>query len=232
MDFELNQEIEIKEGKFIIKKIDPTPQGFYNIRFNNLKDDTPWIRGKSILEMMIKSFEKEKLTKKTEKEEKRKVRRKEEFLKTLEKAEVVDPYIGEGAGIEQKIKFYRSLGHISRHSEISADVSIKVKEWFEERYNITKGKYPNNKCCYLEKKWASELRIRFDLPDNITSQDIVFGPEVNLVLSNTNYDWEINNNDLGWYLLSLGLDFGKDHDINKIESHIPNEFIKYFKEGL
>ena len=80
MDFELNQEIEIKEGKFIIKKIDPTPQGFYNIRFNNLKDDTPWIRGKSILEMMIKSFEKEKLTKKTEKEEKRKVRRKEEFL--------------------------------------------------------------------------------------------------------------------------------------------------------
>jgi len=236
MEFKLSQEIEIKEGKFVITSIEPTPQGSANIRFRNLKDGRKWIRGQSILSNMIKSFEKEQIEKERKKEEKRKSRRKEKFLRQLKEAEIVDPYIGEGSVRDQKIQYYRSLSYLAKNAEIDAYIAYKVREWFDEKYFLIKNKYPEGRGYYPHdedvNKWSSELRIKFNLPDGKTTDDVVFGPDVGLVLGGVGYDFYINSNNLCWYLLSLGFDLGKKHNIEEIKSHIPDIYIKYFEEGL
>jgi len=227
--FEIDQELVLRDGKFVIIDKIKTPQGFYNYKIRNIKTRTIQQYGGSILNRHIENF-------KEEKEIKRKAKRKDKFLKELADAEIIAPYIGEGAVKEQKIKYYRSIGHLAQHSEIVAEVADKARSWFDESYCLIKNKYPEGQgyapLAPKSNKWATEIRIRFDLPEGITSQDIVFGPEVNLVSRNSSYDYEINKNELGWYLLSLGFNLGKNHDINEIKSHIPDVYTKYFNEGL
>jgi len=37
--------------------------------------------------------------------------------------------------------------------------------------------------------------------------------------------------ELVWELLEMGFDLGSDHDVNKIESHVPEEYKLAYMEG-
>ena len=79
---------------------------------------------------------------------------------------------------------------------MDAYVADKVRDWFDEQFHLVKGKYPDGPGYYPHgkevDKWASELRLKFNVPEGKTSQDVVFGPYVKPVLG-SGHDFYINN---------------------------------------
>lgn len=131
--------------------------------------------------------------------------------------------------------FFRTLGYLVRHSFIEAIIPLKSKEGFDNSYLRIKKKKPtlNLQGYYIHKddnvdKWGTEMRLTFEKTDI----HLNFGGEYVFVKSPDNDQLRINSNKLCFDLLSRGFDLGGNQNIAEIESKIPADHLKDFREGL
>lgn len=184
-----------------------------------------------------------------EKQEKKKVK----FLKNQEeKTLILTQYLKTDVDFSEK--YYRTLGFLARSVKIIARIPANTKEWFDERYCMVKGDYPEKQAGYIlhteeTNKWYSQVQVLFRLPSGKTSADITFEPGKMLV-KGSSYDelksysinhppsysktskFIVNGNELCWWLLELGFNLGDVHNVEKIRSHVPSEYVKCFDEGI
>lgn len=228
-NFSVGKVYRNRKGKYVV--LEKINNG-YNLVVQYENGDQEQL-GVSHASLVMEAVLKEEKEKKKEKL----LKRLKSSVKKIEKGKPVEEYIGSAASFEQIKQYYRSLGFLARNAFMYAFIAAKSQINFDEKYFILKNKYPENNSGYTVhgeevNKYSYELRLAFNLPENRSDGDIVFGPEIGLVSGTGDRGFNINNNDLCWYLLYMGFELGKNHNIDRIESRIPNDFIKYFEEGL
>jgi len=118
-------------------------------------------------------------------------------------------------------KYYRTLGYLASKASISAEVNHLKEDYFIHRYKDLKGKDPNY-CIQQDcNRWGLKLDIRCIPPDFEYELDgLIWDGE------------EIRKNNFAWALLEMGFDLGRVHDIGKIRSEIPEEYLDAFDDGI
>jgi hypothetical protein len=131
--------------------------------------------------------------------------------------------------------FFKTLGYLVRHCFIEAIMPPKSKDGFDASYYRIKKRMPGNilQGYYVHNdirvdKWGTEMRLTFEK----TNYELNFGKAFSIVRSPEENKFRINSNELCFDLLSRGFDLGDKQDINLIESKIPDNHLKDFKEGL
>jgi hypothetical protein len=131
--------------------------------------------------------------------------------------------------------FFKTIGYLVKHSFIEAIIPQKSKDGFDANYFRIKGKKPGKSMRgyyihndYEVDKWGTEMRLTFDKPNC----DLDFGKMCNIVKSPEENKLRINSNNLCYDLLNRGFDLGDKQDIHIIESKIPDNNLKDFREGL
>ena len=185
------------------------------------------------------------------KKEKRINKKKVKFLKSEEEKTLILSNHLEDEDFSKK--YYRTLGFLARNTKIIARIPSDTKEWFDERYCMVKGNYPEKSqpgyILHTEdtNKWYAQVQILFYLPTG-KSTDMVLEPGMVLVKGSSydelkpysidypaytkNTKFIVNGNELCWSLLELGFDLGDVHNIEEIRSHVPAEYVKCFDEGI
>ena len=123
-------------------------------------------------------------------------------------------------------EFYKTLGYFAMYATIYAILISKTEKKFKEGYVTLKGHEPVSFCSVIDKnKWADELMVTYFLPS--WELDVGNIPEVN----GRGCGRCRCSNSLVWWLLEIGFDLGKRHDIEAIRSHVPEEFKEVFDSG-
>ncbi len=135
---------------------------------------------------------------------------------------------------DSKENYYRTLGFLAKHGRIIARVTPKTEHNFVNKYIDIKDEYPYELDGYevdtCLNTWSNVIRIIFSTK-NISSLNMFSFPN-SPVLGSGDHDMIINNLEWGFGLFEMGFGLGTNHNIEEIESNIPDEYIKYFKEGL
>jgi len=131
--------------------------------------------------------------------------------------------------IEQDINFFKTAGYIASCGFIGVDVDEKNFEKFNEDYKIIIGKQPIEGTGY----W----KIRNDRKGNSgTTFEITYPYSIGIGFTGIkthriNNKERINNQALGWKLVKLGFELGKQQNISKILLNVPSQYIEDFKSG-
>jgi len=151
---------------------------------------------------------------------------------------MINSHIVSGA-IPSSKNFFKSIGYFAKSGHMHAFMSDKYTDTFISKYKDMTGDYPKGHIIHVTdqyknpRKWGIELRLSYNLPHGISSKNIDLGPFTGYVepVSGSNYEYNINNNNFCWYLISIGFRVGKDHPTDIILSNIPDEYKEDFKEG-
>jgi len=135
--------------------------------------------------------------------------------------------------------FFRAIGYFAKNGHMHAFMSDKYADTFISKYKDVTGDYPNGHIVHTtdkygySRKWGMELRLSYNLPQDTTSKNIDLGPFTGYVepVSGSNYEYNINNNNFCWYLISIGFQIGKNHPMERVSSNIPDEYKEEFKKG-
>jgi hypothetical protein len=127
---------------------------------------------------------------------------------------------------ESTEEFWKSIGFLASHAELVAFVVEKNEDSFLQRYYELKEREPLRFTLISNpKQWGNELRVIVEPSWNLTLGNII------PVTGNTENRINFNSNSLVWWLLELGFDLGRNHDVESIRSSVPNEFKEAFDEG-
>jgi hypothetical protein len=152
-------------------------------------------------------------------------------------ASLVSPYhISQEA---KNKKFYESIGFLASHATmLEAIVPPHSLKGFVKDYSNIKGTNPRDGQAgfYVHNpyadKWGCELRVTFSAT-KIERDNLILGPDVNIVIdpANTN-SWRINNNGFWWSLLRFGFEMGYKQNIAIIRNSIPSKYRENFDNGV
>lgn len=151
---------------------------------------------------------------------------------------IINSHIVSGA-IPSSKNFFRVIGYLAKNGHMHAFMSDRYADTFISKYKDMTGDYPKGHIIHVSdkygdsRKWGVELRLSYNLPHGMSSKDIDLGPFTGCVepVSGSNYEYNINNNNFCWYLISIGFRIGKDHPIDSVLSNISDEYKEDFKKG-
>lgn len=156
------------------------------------------------------------------------------FLNISQEEEQVTPYLEE----EKNRAYFKTLGYLTNYGFIEAIIPQKSQDGFDSTFRRIKGRHPlpQEEGYYLHHdpdvdKWGTEMRLTFIIPRTISTNDLEFGPDVNIVESPEVDKLRINSNAFCWRLLELGFDLGKGHNTGRIEASIPDAYRPNFQDG-
>jgi hypothetical protein len=147
----------------------------------------------------------------------------------------VTPYTDE----DKNKQFFVTMGYLSNNSFIEAIIPPKSQNGFDITFHRIKGRHPDAESeegYYVHHdsnvdKWGVEMRLTFEIPKKISLNQLDFGSSVRIVES-PDYDKKrINNNGLCWKLLSFGFELGARHNLDAIESKVPERYRENYQEG-
>lgn len=126
----------------------------------------------------------------------------------------------------------KTLGFLVKNAHIRADIPYPKQDIFDNLFLNVKGRYPDeDEDGYSPHRCAATrfycLRMTFKSPEIGLS----FPSHIELKEVGKN-SIRISNNEYGWELLEKGFGLGKNHDIEEIDSWIPEQYKKAFQEGL
>lgn len=154
--------------------------------------------------------------------------------KIIREEESVTPF----EELDDNKRYFKTLGYLAINGYIEAFIPQRNKSGFDRTYKDIKGRLPQNDqpgyCIHDSNinKWGTEMRLSFRIPERISLDELSFGPSANIVRSPNDNELRINNNGFCWGLLQLGFELkGAEHDIQKIESQIPERYIEAFHQG-
>ncbi len=123
-------------------------------------------------------------------------------------------------------EFWKSIGYLAKHSTlIIHSVRDNHQVEFEEHYSEIKGKCVGVKYFIQKdpKHWGIELRIK--IKDNPP------GWKLNVGNRQFDEDKEIRSNEIVWWLIGIGFDWGSDHNLEEIRSNVPETYRDSFDSG-
>lgn len=133
-------------------------------------------------------------------------------------------------------EYFRTLGYLAKHGKMEAEVPEKDTIRFERNFERIKAERPsvgNHYRILIDKtnKFGPQIRIFF--PES-NLREIFVPPGINNK-RNQNLDKQtscnVSDNQWCWELLEMGFNLGKEHDIERVISNIPNEHKESFYVG-
>ena len=132
-----------------------------------------------------------------------------------------------------------SVGFLATNAKLHIQTTSKEHDAVIRRYQALTGENPSSNPDFEvvpdgPTKWFTQLRLF--LPTNIPPEvleHLTFGANVRLN-ARTSGNYELNKTPLIWHLIAIGFRLGKEHDIEKIQSHMcqtPDD-MEQFQAGM
>lgn len=130
-----------------------------------------------------------------------------------------------------------TLGYLSTHANIVADIPYTSQKSFDAKYIDVKGTAPDkdiesysiHKC---SDTWSYSIRVFFVLDHPETEKQLCLPASLEENTSNIDsVTKRISDNEWAWRMLAMGFNIGINHNIDHIRSSIPAEYTKAFDLG-